>query len=309
MVWSNNGRPLDEEPVSSLRTASTYGPTVFPIVFAAVAANLLKALAAWKLERGISVLSLEYLLCSKTVQQRPHADDGYRATEPIERDRSPLELPLLARQLGHQRDVQPDHVSPLSLRPLSLPDNLMTVLAVLDGRDLTGGAHRGNAGTEQGFFVSLVKATLTPWTADWKVHIDTSPLEYYVINPESLYSAATFGNDASGHNNKAEIWSIGDEKFSQRMTQLLNTPWIVSIAPYAAMGDAQFRNDTFLGNTRPYAANATGRRTPGVVVLKTEALWLGCCLQRLRPCCLPLWLPRPWGGCGGDRTCWTTRRR
>ncbi|RSM11410.1 hypothetical protein CEP52_002969 [Fusarium oligoseptatum] len=42
-------------------------PTIFPIVFAAAAVNFLKALAAWKLERGISVLSLEFLLSSRTV--------------------------------------------------------------------------------------------------------------------------------------------------------------------------------------------------------------------------------------------------
>lgn len=63
------GRPLRESgwrTVSTLYDLAKYGPTVFPIVFAAIATNLLTAVAAWKLERGISVLSLEYLLRSRT---------------------------------------------------------------------------------------------------------------------------------------------------------------------------------------------------------------------------------------------------
>ncbi|KAL0933331.1 uncharacterized protein CTRU02_212294 [Colletotrichum truncatum] len=67
MVYSNNGKSIDQDPVPDLETAAKYSPTIFPIAFAAVIANLLKATAAWKLERGISVLSLEYLLSSRTV--------------------------------------------------------------------------------------------------------------------------------------------------------------------------------------------------------------------------------------------------
>ncbi|KAJ3512741.1 hypothetical protein NM208_g15282 [Fusarium decemcellulare] len=65
-----DGRPLTEKgwhAVATLYDISVYTPTIFPIVFAAIAANLLKSVAAWKLERGISVLSLEYLLRSRTV--------------------------------------------------------------------------------------------------------------------------------------------------------------------------------------------------------------------------------------------------
>ncbi|KAF7539118.1 hypothetical protein G7Z17_g12494 [Cylindrodendrum hubeiense] len=62
-----DGKPIDTEPVPKLRTMAGYGPTIFPIAFAAIAANLLKTFAAWKLERGISVLSLQFLLRSRTV--------------------------------------------------------------------------------------------------------------------------------------------------------------------------------------------------------------------------------------------------
>ncbi|KAK1846911.1 hypothetical protein CCHR01_10426 [Colletotrichum chrysophilum] len=67
VALQSNGRPIDEDPVPALRMAATYSPTVFPIAFAAVAANLLKAAAGWKMERGVTVLSLEYLLSCRTV--------------------------------------------------------------------------------------------------------------------------------------------------------------------------------------------------------------------------------------------------
>ncbi|KAF4976735.1 hypothetical protein FZEAL_6650 [Fusarium zealandicum] len=67
LVRIYDGQPLDQEPAPALRSIATYGPTIFPIVFAAAAVNFLKAVAAWKLERGISVLSLEFLLSSRTV--------------------------------------------------------------------------------------------------------------------------------------------------------------------------------------------------------------------------------------------------
>ncbi|KAF6806376.1 hypothetical protein CSOJ01_08871 [Colletotrichum sojae] len=60
----SQGLPIDQEPVPALRTAAIYSPTVFPIAFAA---NLLKSAAAWKMERGVSILSLEHLLSCRTV--------------------------------------------------------------------------------------------------------------------------------------------------------------------------------------------------------------------------------------------------
>ncbi|OHW93130.1 hypothetical protein CSPAE12_08438 [Colletotrichum incanum] len=67
MVFINDGLPVDQDPIPSLQTIAKYSPTLFPIGFAASATNLLKAVAAWKLERGITVLSLEYLLSCRTV--------------------------------------------------------------------------------------------------------------------------------------------------------------------------------------------------------------------------------------------------
>ncbi|KAF4918108.1 hypothetical protein CGCVW01_v009177 [Colletotrichum viniferum] len=67
LVLVNNGRAVDQGPIPLLRTAAIYSPTLFPIAFSAVAASFLKAAAAWRLEQGISVLSLEYLLNCRTV--------------------------------------------------------------------------------------------------------------------------------------------------------------------------------------------------------------------------------------------------
>jgi hypothetical protein len=67
LVYRNNGKHIDADPVPDLFMAAKYGPTVFPVLFAAIIGNFLRAAAAWKLERGISVMSLEYLLGSRTV--------------------------------------------------------------------------------------------------------------------------------------------------------------------------------------------------------------------------------------------------
>jgi hypothetical protein len=67
LVLHYDGRPSDTKVVRELLSAAKYGPTIFPIIFAAIAGSFLKTVASWKLERGISVLSLEYLLSSRTV--------------------------------------------------------------------------------------------------------------------------------------------------------------------------------------------------------------------------------------------------
>ncbi|KAF4960755.1 hypothetical protein FSARC_10384 [Fusarium sarcochroum] len=67
LVRAYDGVPVQVEPVPTLHSIATYSPTVFPIAFAAAIVNFLKSVAGWKLERGISVLSLEFLLSSRTV--------------------------------------------------------------------------------------------------------------------------------------------------------------------------------------------------------------------------------------------------
>ncbi|KAG9199172.1 hypothetical protein G6514_009001 [Epicoccum nigrum] len=54
-------------PLPELQSAARYGPTIFPVAFAAVIGAFLTNYAAWRLERGISMLSLEHLLSTRTV--------------------------------------------------------------------------------------------------------------------------------------------------------------------------------------------------------------------------------------------------
>ncbi|KAF2998915.1 hypothetical protein E8E13_005884 [Curvularia kusanoi] len=67
LVARNNGVRVDQHPVPELQTAARYGPTVFPVAFAAIMGTFLTGIASWRLEHGISMLSLEYLLNSRTV--------------------------------------------------------------------------------------------------------------------------------------------------------------------------------------------------------------------------------------------------
>ncbi|USW57938.1 hypothetical protein Slin15195_G112570 [Septoria linicola] len=67
LVYTNRGQPMVEPMPQFLLKASTYGPTVFPIVFAAIIGRFLRAVAALKMEHGSSVLTMEYLLSSRTV--------------------------------------------------------------------------------------------------------------------------------------------------------------------------------------------------------------------------------------------------
>ncbi|KAI9889592.1 MAG: hypothetical protein M1814_005195 [Vezdaea aestivalis] len=50
-----------------LLTVAKYIPSIFPILFTAIVARFLKAVATIKLEHGASIISIEYLLSSRTV--------------------------------------------------------------------------------------------------------------------------------------------------------------------------------------------------------------------------------------------------
>ena len=84
LVYSRREQPVDQHSNARLLEASKYvsvlnyigatalltchkGPTLFPIVFAAIVARFLRSLAALKLEHGARVFTLEYLLHSRTV--------------------------------------------------------------------------------------------------------------------------------------------------------------------------------------------------------------------------------------------------
>ncbi|KAI3337528.1 hypothetical protein HD806DRAFT_529092 [Xylariaceae sp. AK1471] len=67
LVYAFRDHPINQEPAPSLVKASQLGPTIFPVVFAAIAGRFLHRLAAYKLEEGASIMTLEYLLYSRSV--------------------------------------------------------------------------------------------------------------------------------------------------------------------------------------------------------------------------------------------------
>ncbi|KAK5164788.1 uncharacterized protein LTR77_009452 [Saxophila tyrrhenica] len=68
LVYSRDQTPVDTtDEDNALLQAAALGPTLFPIAFAAIIGSFLNAVAAWRIERGASVATLEQLLGSKTV--------------------------------------------------------------------------------------------------------------------------------------------------------------------------------------------------------------------------------------------------
>ncbi|KAK3615906.1 hypothetical protein LTR22_027249, partial [Elasticomyces elasticus] len=67
LAFALRGTPVTDSTAAALLSAARFGPTIFPIIFAVIVGRALKAMAAFKLERGASVGSLEYLLGSRTV--------------------------------------------------------------------------------------------------------------------------------------------------------------------------------------------------------------------------------------------------
>ncbi|KAI5365058.1 hypothetical protein Slin15195_G045960 [Septoria linicola] len=59
--------PVKDNVVVFLLRAARLGPTILPIVFAGIVGRCLTAIAAWRLERGITIGAMEYLLGSRTV--------------------------------------------------------------------------------------------------------------------------------------------------------------------------------------------------------------------------------------------------
>lgn len=70
LVYSAREQPADQvlngQLAARLSEIAKVNGTVFPIVFAAIASNFLRALAAFRLEKGASVLQLDHLLNSRS---------------------------------------------------------------------------------------------------------------------------------------------------------------------------------------------------------------------------------------------------
>ncbi|KAI0452723.1 hypothetical protein F5B21DRAFT_321457 [Xylaria acuta] len=68
LVLANDGMPDSPgSPGQNLLTAASYGPTIFPVIFAAIIGRALKLIATWKLQSGSKFGRIEQLLASNTL--------------------------------------------------------------------------------------------------------------------------------------------------------------------------------------------------------------------------------------------------
>ncbi|CAM1509075.1 Fc.00g028140.m01.CDS01 [Cosmosporella sp. VM-42] len=169
-------------------------------------------------------------------------------------------------------DVKCHHVDcgAVRVRPLSRPKNI-TVLTALDGLGPTEQVSIGLAQQDHDFFRTFINASHTPWDETWITDPYSTPIQLYFTHPDTPYSS-TYQNGFHGQ----DIWPVGDAVFSKRLTQLLNTFWIVSIAPFAALGNVSFSDPEDLGKTSilPFSRAVDGTLTPDVPVMRVDKIWL-----------------------------------
>ena len=107
------------------------------------------------------------------------------------------------------------------------------------------------------FFTSFV-------SAPGITHDDESnPLEIYIVNPDSPYSLI---------GQLVDLADVGDDLFSQRFTQLLNTFWIAGIAPFAVTGNFTKNNTSALAAYGVQSANSLTES--GQTILHCDIAWL-----------------------------------
>lgn len=121
LVRGHDGRHMDLGLVPKLLEAAKFGPTVFPIAYTAVLANCYRNYAAWKLEResGITVLTLEYLLGSRTLFSAVTTQLKLRSRRPLA---LMLLIPWILSPLGGQaalRVVETQPVTTATSSPVS----------------------------------------------------------------------------------------------------------------------------------------------------------------------------------------------
>ncbi|TQN67914.1 hypothetical protein CSHISOI_07550 [Colletotrichum shisoi] len=96
-----------------------------------------------------------------------------------------------------------------------------------------------------------------------------SAIKTYFTEPSAPFSAAGISSwDGT------DVFSIGDVVFSQRFSQLLNTFWLASVASRNVTGSFIFHDEFDDGTYRIITQNATGTRTPDLLVVRVSGAWL-----------------------------------
>ncbi|KAF6789978.1 hypothetical protein CMUS01_16302 [Colletotrichum musicola] len=280
MALRSQGLPIDQEPVPTLRTAAIYSPTVFPIAFAAVAGNLLKSAAAWKMERGVSILSLEYLLSCRTVFSALTTPLSLRRANAL----APLLIVLWALSpLGGQAALRIMDVAP-SQASESWPFEILEFLS-----DLPYSGVRSSAGTSirasiQGAFVTALSnpEDVKRQPRDLFGNVKIPMIEHYrqtavQAHAEGWYNISADPDDLGhGAEYPAEGVLVADR---DRFTQLLNTFWLAAIASHNITVNFHYRAHTAspeIETMRVY--NTTGTRTPDLQVMQVNGPWMAMLL-------------------------------
>lgn len=107
------------------------------------------------------------------------------------------------------------------------------------------------------FFSAFVNATTATTTGS------ITPVENYFINPAFPFSPPADGS---------ALADLGDELFSERFAQLLNTYWLANIAPIALLGS--FSPEPATADEKYKSASMTGTTTTAQDVLRCHMPWL-----------------------------------
>lgn len=130
------------------------------------------------------------------------------------------------------------------------------------------------AGGIRGFLSGLVKSSMFMSMYGTTSGTDpySTPLEYYMVNPDLPYSAySTYSAEGSIWRG-ADIYPIGAAAFSERFAQLWNTWWLCNIAPEAAMGVFERKFNGYSWNYN--VVNTTGTMAPDFMQLRCNKGWL-----------------------------------
>lgn len=151
----------------------------------------------------------------------------------------------------------------LALRA-SLLDHPKPALSQLDGIAPSWNATSNHTQAERHaipelFFSGLINATGNQ-TSETE---GLSPLECYFLHPEDPYNC----NDSQEQN---PLYSVGNDIFSQRATQLLNTYWLSNIAPFSISGSYQPNSTRELSTT----STVTGQLRLETTVLRCHMPYL-----------------------------------
>lgn len=179
---------------------------------------------------------------------------------------------IRSSQLPHNGSECPETAPPALSAPVTSYYNVSynaTDLTVLDGMC--------NSDTNyMNYFVSFENSSNSADFCDTG-NCMASPMESYLLDPDQPFSVDNpYGSYGGFVLTTPPIWPIGDKAFSQRFTQLLNTYWINSIAPFVVTGNLTVSNFTgYLDSQNTFdVRNFTAQNETQLTALRCHRSWL-----------------------------------